>query len=185
VTSINTPGTSDKVSESVRFRWTYIALPAAVLVIAVIIAAVFYSRLPAETAYRFSGGLPVSWVSRGGFTAWAIGLQLVFALLSLAVTLFIITAVRRLQLAESRLNRTLFAIIGNIMALPQIIAVYATLHILLYNIYEKALPPLWIFAVAVMAAGGIILAVFFARAIAQSNKLKTKNITGSKSDVRE
>jgi hypothetical protein len=88
-------------------------------------------------------------------------------------------------MAESQLNLRLFAIIGNIMVLPQIIAAYATLHILLYNIYAKTLPPLWIFAVAVMAAGVIILAVFFARAITQLNKLKTKNITGSKSDVRK
>ncbi len=185
MTSINIPETLEKIPSTITFRWTYVALPMAVLFLAVIITAVFYGRLPAETAYRFSGGLPVSWVGRGGFTAWSLGIQLVFTLLSLAVTYFIITAVRRMQLAESRLNRTLFAIIGNIMALPQIIAAYATLHILLYNIYAKTLPPLWIFAVAVMAAGGIILAVFFARAIAQSNKLKTKNITGSKSDVRE
>ena len=185
MTSIDTPETLDNIPQSVRFRWAYVALPLAVLVIAVIIVAVFYGRLPAETAYRFSGGEPVNWVSRGGFTGWSLGIQLVFTLLSLAVTFFIITAVRRMKLAESKLNRTLFTIIGNIMALPQIIAVYATLHILLYNIYDKSLPPLWIFAVAVMAAGGVILAVLFARAIAQSNKFKTKNISGSKSDVRE
>jgi uncharacterized membrane protein len=80
VTSIDTPKTLDRVPESVRFRWAYVALPVAVLVITVIITAIFYTKLPEETAYRFSGGLPVSWVSRNGFTAWAIGIQLIFSL---------------------------------------------------------------------------------------------------------
>jgi hypothetical protein len=59
------------------------------------------------------------------------------------------------------------------------------LDIFLYNIYEKALPALWAFALAVMLAGGVVLAVFFARTVVQSRKIKTENISGSESDVRK
>lgn len=185
VTAINTIKTAKETRKSISFRWAYIILPAAVLLIALILAAVFYGRLPPETAYRFSGGVPVSWLDRGGVLAWALGLQLVFVLLSLAITFLVTGASRRMQLTETPLNRRLFAIIGNVTALPQIIIAYAMLDIFLYNIYEKALPSLWVFALAVMLTGGIVLAAVFARAFVQSRKLKTENISGSESDVRK
>ena len=183
--AINTDATVKETRKSTGFRRAYIILPAAVLFIAVIIAAVFYGKLPTQTAYRFSGGVPVNWLDRGGVLAWALGLQLVFVLLSLAITAFVTMASRRMQLAETPLNRTLFTIIGNVVALPQIIIAYAMLDIFLYNISGKALPPLWIFALAVMFIGGVVLAVVFARAFVQSRKLKTENISGSESDVRK
>ena len=173
------------VSEkNISFRWTYVILPAGILLIAIILAAVFYSKLPTETAYRFSGGTPVNWINRSGFLAWAIGLQLVFALLSLAITLFITHGAKRMELTETALHRRLFAIIGNVMALPQIIVAYAMLDIFLYNIYGNTLPPLWAFALIVMFAGGVILAVLFVSAFAQSRRLKSEIISGSETDAR-
>ncbi len=184
MTDINTPETLKETRQNITFRWTYIVLPAAVLLIAFVLAAIFYGKLPPNTAYRFSSGVPVSWLGRGGVLAWALGLQLVFVLISLAITFLVTSAARRMQLTETPLNRVLFAIIGNVVALPQIIIAYATLDIFLYNIYEKALPPLWAFAILVMFAGGVVLAVLFARAFAQSRKSKAKNISGSDADVR-
>jgi uncharacterized membrane protein len=184
VTDINTAGPVKETRNNIAFRWTYIVLPGAVLLIALVLAAVFYGQLPQETAYRFSGGVPVSWLDRGGVLAWALGLQFVFFLLSLAITFLVTGASRRMQLTETPLIRTLFTIIGNVVALPQIIISYAMVDIILYNVYVKALPPLWAFALLVMLAGGIVLAALFARAFAQSRKLKAKNISGSESDVR-
>lgn len=185
MTAIDTSAPLKDTPKDIAFRWAYVLLPAAVLLIALIISAVFYGKLPRETAYRFSGGLPVSRVSRGGFLAWTLGLQLIFVLLALTVTLLITGTARRMCLAESHLNRTLFGIMGNMVALPQIIIVYAMMDIFLYNIYGKALPALWAFALAVLFAGGVIMAVLFIRAFMQSRKLKTENISGSESDVRE
>ena len=185
MTAINTAESIKKTPKSIGFRWAYIAAPAAVLLIAVIIAVSLYGKLPQETAYRFSGGVVVSRLDRAVFLAWVLGLQLVFVLLALALTFSITSAARRIQLAETPQNRMLFAIIGNIVALPQIIIAYAILDIFLYNIYEKALMSLWVFAVAVMFVGGVVLAVFFTRAVAQSRKLKTKIVSGSKTDVRK
>jgi hypothetical protein len=169
----------------VTFRWTYIALPGAMLLITLVLAAIFYGKLPQETAYRFSGSTPVSRLDRGSVLAWALGLQLVFAALSLAITFLITSAARHMQLVETTLNRTVFAIIGNLVALPQIIFAYAILVIFIYNIYGKTLPPLWAFALAVMVIGGVILVVFFTRALMQSRKLKTEIISGSESGARK
>jgi hypothetical protein len=152
--------------------------------IAVVLGAVFYVKLPAETAYRFSRGVPVSWVNRGGFLAWALGLQLVFVVLSLAVSLLVTGTAGRMQLEETPLNRRLFAIIGNVVALPQMIIAYAMLDIFLYNIYGRTLPPLWVFALLVMFAGGVVLAVLFAGAFMQSRKLKAEIMSGSRPDAR-
>jgi hypothetical protein len=154
------------------------------LIIAVILAAVYYGRLPAETAYRFSGGVPVKWLGRGSVLAWALGLQLVFVLLSVAMTLMVTGASRRLQITETPLHRRLFTIIGNVVALPQIIIAYGTLAIFLYNIYGQTLPPLWVIALVVMLAGGVVLAALFVRAFTQSRRLKTEKVSGSETDVR-
>ncbi len=70
------------------------------------------------------------------------------------------------------------------MALPQIIFLYATLNIFLYNIYDNSLPPLWIFALIVMFAGGVALAVLFLKAFSQSRRLKSEIISGSETDAR-
>jgi uncharacterized protein YacL len=185
VNAINTPETLKETRKSIGFRRIYVAFPAAVLLIAIALAGIFYGKLPQETAYRFSGGTPVNWLDRQTFLAWALGLQFVFVLLSLAMTLFITMAVRRILPTETPLNRMVFGIIGNVIALPQIVIAYAMLDIFLYNIYEKSLPPLWAFALAVMLAGGIVLTALFVRAVAQSQKLKTVNTSGSESDVRK
>jgi hypothetical protein len=164
-----------KEDKTIRFRWGYVALPLMVLFIAIIIVAVFYGRLPGDTAYRFSGGEVVSWVGRGAFLAWGLGLQLVFVLLALALTLLITTAARRIQISETALNRMVFRLIGNIIALPQIIIAYAMLDIILYNIYAKTLVPLWAFAIIVMFTGGVVLAIMFTRLFMQSRRLNLKN----------
>jgi uncharacterized membrane protein len=171
--------------KSIGFRWSYIALPAAVLVIVIIITGIFYGKLPQEVAYRFSGSTAVSRLARNALLAWALGAQLVFTLLSVALTISITGAMRRMQLPETGLNRTIFAAIGNIIGLPQIIIAYATLDIFLYNTYEKSLPSAWVFALLVMFIAGVVLVVFFISALIQSQKSKKEIISGSKSDVRK
>jgi glucose uptake protein GlcU len=69
--------------------------------------------------------------------------------------------------------------------LPQIIIAYAMMDIFIYNIYDKTLPSLLGFTILVMLAGGIILAVYFTRAVRQSKKLKKEKSSGSEFDVRK
>jgi len=168
---------NEKTAENnISFRWTYIVLPATILLLSVILAAFFYRLLPDEVAYRFSGDEPTHWFGRGGVMAWVIILQLVFALLSLAITYITTSASRRLQLDETDLNRSLFTIMGNLMALPQIILLFAMLDIFLYNAYQIKLIPIWVIALVVMVLGGIILVVFFIRTIRQFRRQHGKSL---------
>lgn len=158
------------------FRWTYIVLPVSILLLSVILTAIFYRLLPDEVAYRFSGGEPTHSFNRGGVIAWVLVLQFVFTLISLAITYIATSASRRLQIGEPDLNRSLFTIMGNLTALPQIILFFAMLDIFLYNAYQIKLIPLWVFAVIVMVLGGIILGVYFIRTIRQSRRQQGKNL---------
>ena len=60
------------------------------------------------------------------------------------------------------------SLMGNMIALPQIILCFAMLDIFSYNSYQIHIMPIWVFAVIVMGVGGITLGIFFIRAIRQS-----------------
>jgi uncharacterized membrane protein len=165
--------------------WKYIVLPVGALIISLILAAVFYGRLPQDIAYRFSGGVVVSQVNRGAFVGWLLALQVVLTIISAAIVLVATSAFRRLRVTESQVLRTVFGLMGNMLGLPMIMILYAMLGIFIYNTSGHALPALWGFALVVLVAGGIILAVLFARAFAQSRKSKTNDISGSRVDVRD
>ena len=65
-------------------------------------------------------------------------------------------------------------LMGNIIALPQIVLIFAMISFFLYSVHQIKLIPLWIFTLIVMVAGLIILCVFFIRAIRQSRRLKAE-----------
>jgi len=70
------------------------------------------------------------------------------------------------QPGETRVNlETIFSLMGNMIALPQIVLGFAMLDIFVYNAYQIHLLPLWVFALIFMVAGGIAIGVFFVRAI--------------------
>ncbi len=56
-------------------------------------------------------------------------------------------------------------LMGNMVALPQIILCFAMLDIFSYNSYQIHIMPLWVFALIVMGLGGVILGIFFVRAM--------------------
>jgi uncharacterized membrane protein len=172
VVAIN-PADSEK-QKNVTFHWSYIMLPAAVLLFTLVFVAVFYGRLPGELAYSFSAGEPDRLMDRGSVLVWALVLQFVFTILSLAITLIVTFAVSRMDLSETPQTRRLFAIIGNVLVLPQIIIAYATVDIFLYNIYEIRLMPVFTFAVGVMVVGALTLATVFIPAFSKSRRARGK-----------
>jgi hypothetical protein len=64
----------------------------------------------------------------------------------------------------------LLKIIGNMVAMPQIILLLATLDIFLYNLNQVHLLPVWLMVLIVLGLGGIILSIFFIRAMIQAWK---------------
>ena len=149
----------------IRFHWKYIALPVAVFFLSLILTACFYPVLPSEVAYHFKGGIPDKWLSRGAITAWILVPQFLLTLLAGVMVWGISRFSNRFQPTTSRWVGKLFSIMGNMIALPQIILGFAMLDIFSYNSYQTHLMPLWVFAVIVMGLGGTILGIFFILAI--------------------
>jgi uncharacterized membrane protein len=151
----------------IPFRWRYIALPVAILFLSLILTAYFYRLLPGEVAYHFQDGSPDKWMSRGAIIAWMLTPQFFLALLAGAIIWGIIKLGTRFPSTANRLVEKILILMGNMIALPQIILGFAMLDIFSYNSYQIHLMPLWAFALIVMGLGGIILGIFFVLAIRQ------------------
>lgn len=155
--------------EGLTYRWKYIILPLAVLLLSISLAAYFYRLLPAEVAFRFNAdGLPENWLSRQAVTALMLGGQLSLVLLAGAITLGIVKLGPSLgQVDKARVERVVLAM-GNMVAPPQIVLAFVMVDIFSYNTYGIHLMPIWLFGLIVMALGGIVLALFFISAIRRS-----------------
>ena len=150
---------------SLTFRWRYIALPIAVLLITVVLSAFFYHLLPGETAYHFEDGLPDKWMGRGAIIAWTVIPQFIFVLLAGVVVWGMTKMSNRFQEVESSGITKMLYIMGNMVALPQLILGFAMLDIFSYNAYQVHLIPLWAFALIVMVLGAFVLGIIFTQAI--------------------
>ncbi len=71
-------------------------------------------------------------------------------------------------------------LMGNIIALPQIVLGFVMADIFSYNVYGVHLLPIWIFALIVMAVGGVIMAIFFISAMRQAQALAGSSTKKSK-----
>jgi len=137
----------------------------------VVLTAYFYRLLPDEVAYHFKDGLPDRWMSRGAIIAWMILPQFLFTLLAAAIVWGATKLSTLSRQAESGAVKKVLPLMGNMVALPQIILSFAMLDIFSYNSYQTHIMSLWIFALIVMGLGGIILGIFFILAIRQVRRL--------------
>ena len=168
--AINPTNTENKIP----FRWTYIVLPAAFLLLSLVLTAIFYSRLSAEIAYHFQGDSPDRWLGRGTFITWMIIPQALFTVLAFAIIRVIMLGARYWP-PESTPLKKLLPVMGNMLALPQIILFFAMLQFFLYNAYQIKMMPLWIIAVIILILGGAILVVFFIRIVRQFRSQQVKS----------
>ena len=141
--------TTSKTSQAERlsFRWSYIILPIAILLVAIILAAFFYHQLPAEVAYHFKlDGSPDKWLSRAMIMVWTLIPQFLLALLA-GATVWGITKLGILsRQTEGNLRpERILSLMGNMIGLPQFIICFAMLDIFSYNSYGTHIMPLWIF----------------------------------------
>ena len=70
--------------------------------------------------------------------------------------------------------RNLTTLMGNMLALPQIILTFAMIDFFLYNVHQINLISMWIITLIVLILGLFVLGVFFIRAIQQSRRLREK-----------
>ena len=146
-------------------------MPLAVLLLSIVLAAYFYHRLPVEVAYHFkSDDSPDRWLSRGALLLWMLLPQLVFTLMAGVITWGTTRLAARFWQPEStgiKLEPILL-LMGNMVALPETILCFAMLNIFVYNAYQIHLLPLWVFALIIMALGGVGLGILFVRTIRQA-----------------
>jgi uncharacterized membrane protein len=148
------------------FRWSYAAVPLAALFLMAALSAYFYHLLPAEVAVHFEDGLADGWLSRQATLVLALLPQLLLALIGLALAWVTTRMMARSWPEGTKTNpRTIIAVMGNMVALPQIVFGFAMADIFVYNAYQIHLPALWIVALVIMVAGGVIIGVVFSRAI--------------------
>ncbi len=161
-------------AETLPFRWNYIILPLVTLFLSLILTAYFYHQLPIEVAYHFnSDGSPDKWLSRDMITLALLIPQLLLTLVAGASVWGIIKLGALSQQPETALVKPgrLLSLIGNMVALPQIILCFAMIDIFSYNSYQIHTMPVWTFALIIAVSGGIILGIFFIRAIQRSRGL--------------
>ena len=159
------PSKETASKQTIPFHWTYIVLPVGILLLCIILAGYFYHLLPAEVAYHFQDGAPDKWMSRGAIIAWMLTPQFFFALLAGAIVWGTVKLSAHFRQAVNTGIEKMISLMGNMVALPQIILGFAMLDIFSYNSYQIHLMPLWIFALIVMGLGGMALGIFFVLAI--------------------
>jgi uncharacterized protein YneF (UPF0154 family) len=168
--SVNNTNPANKIV----FRWMYIVLPVVFFLLSLIMTAFFYRLLPSDIAYHFQGNSPDKWLGRGAFIAWLVIPQFFFTLLSFIVVRLVLLGSRYWPAEDTPMNK-LLPVMGNMVALPQIIFLFAMLDFFLYNAYQIRLIPLWVITLIVMILGGAILGVFFIRTIRQFRRQQSKS----------
>ena len=163
--------TMETAPEAPAFRWRYIALPLVVLILTVAMVGYFYRLLPPEVAYHFqSDGSPDQWLNRSTIVLWALLPQFFLTILAGAITwgLSKLGSISGdIAAVMAKLGRLLL-VMGNMVAIPQVILCFAMLDIFSYNSYQVHILPLWVFALIVMAVGAIVLTVFFFQTVRQA-----------------
>jgi uncharacterized membrane protein len=156
--------------ERLPFRWSYIIAPLVVFLLSIILSAYFYHLLPAEAAVYFKpDGTPDRWLSRELAMVMALLPQLFMALVAIVLAWGMTRLASRFwRPGETKVNlEIIVSLMGNMIALPQIVFGFAMADIFVYNAYQIHLPPLWIFALIFMVAGGVVIGIFYFRAIRQ------------------
>lgn len=158
-----------KGKDEVRlFRWRYILLPVIVFFLSLGLTAGFYSVLPETAAYVFGNdGTPAKWTDRGILVVWSAVIQLCLTLAAALVTRTIAGVYNRyVQPDSSAVGPVrIITLMGNMIVLPQVIILFAMIDIFSYNSYGTHFLPLWLNALIVLLAGGIILGIYFLRAL--------------------
>jgi len=146
--------------------------PVIVSLLSIVLFALFYHMLPTEVAVHFNmDGSPDNWAGPEVTGITLLAPQLLFLLMALGIAWGIIRLDRRFSWSESGGAGTgrMVSFMGNILALPQIILLFAMLDILSYNSYQTHILPMWLFLIVVL---GLMTAGLMAAGIAFFLKIR-------------
>lgn len=152
------------VVKPVAFPWKAVAFPVIILLLAAVMVIFFYGKIPQEAGSRFTtDGTATDWTTRSTLVVWAILPHFLLTLLAFAVCWGVTrigALARSAEEAGIKLDNLLL-VMGNMIALPQLILGFAMLNIFGYNAYQTRLVPLWVIVLIIIIAGAVILGTFF------------------------
>jgi hypothetical protein len=151
----------------------FIMLPLVFFLLSVIVAGIFWPQLPAEMAYRFQENAPEKMISSGALIAWMLIPHVFFIFIAFALVRLVMMGARYAPVTETPFQ-ALLPLMGNMVALPQIVLFFIMLQIFLYNVFQITIIPLWVTAVIILALGGIVLILTFAHLV---RRYRTRNKT--------
>ena len=157
----------------VRFRLSFIGLPLTLLVVAVVLAGIFYGRLPDPAAYRFQAAAADTFIGRGALVAWLVIPHAFFAFAAWALVSTILLSSRYWADEGSFIARVL-PLMGNMTALIQVVFILAAIQIYIYNASGTLLAPFWLAAVAVLGIGGAVLFILFMNIFRENRRRNPK-----------
>jgi uncharacterized membrane protein len=154
------------------FRWRYVVMPALVLLVSVAAAAYFYRLLPQQVAYHGAAdGSGDQSVDRAALVLALVAPQFLLAFVAAAVAHIVArVGTRFVQDGSARAPavESVTTVMSNMVVLPQLVLWYAMMEIFVSAAYDVQLPPLFVFAMAVMLGGGSVLGLFLLRAVQQA-----------------
>ncbi len=161
-----------KKAGGLPFRWSYIILPVAILLLSIILTAYFYRLLPAEVAYHFRlDGSPDKWLSREMVIIWLLAPQLFLALLAGGIGWGMTKLGVLFGQSESTAIKPerMVSLMSNMIALPQIILCFAMLNIFSYNAYQIYIP-MWVLLLIILGLATIVLGTLLALIISKARR---------------
>jgi uncharacterized membrane protein len=168
----------ETVTKTLSFRWNYIILPLVFLSLSIILSAYFYHLLPTEVAYHFKlDGTPDKWLSREVTIIWVLIPQLLLTLMAGGIIWGLTKLGNLLRQTENTWIKPerILLLMGNIVALPQLIVFFAMLDIFSYNSYQVHLIPLWIVLLIILGLATIALMVFPAFIVFRARQYLRRN----------
>lgn len=130
-------------------------------------------QLPPVVLYNLREGAAVNSITRAAFLFWTVAPQFLFMVVALVLVRLLMLTARYAPPGETPLLR-LLPLMGNMVALPQIIIFIVLLQLFLDNAYDTGTIPVWIPAIVILAVGTIIIAVGFVRIIRRFRGRKVK-----------
>jgi len=161
-----------KKTKRLSFHPGYIILPAVIFILSIAAADCFYRLLPPEVAYHFEpDGSPDKWLSRATITTWLLVPQLLLTLLAIGFSLLITRMATLFGQAETTIKlERIMLFMGNLIALPQIVLLFAMLYIFSYNAYQIHIMPMWLFMLIILGLVTIALAILLILFILKSRQ---------------
>jgi len=175
--------TAEEQQETIRFRWSFAILPLLVFLASIISAGIFLPQLDGTVVLSASASDAGREISRAALLSLLLVPNVIFTLIALALVRLLISGVRDWRGDAPFINRVL-PLVGNMPGLIQAVILVVILQVCLYNVYEISIGPFWVYAVAIMVAGAIILGSQLAGVLKASRKQKEKSLQEIDNNVR-